>query len=316
MDHGNSAHSLEPRLSYRAPLSSELSPQDAKCGSTSTTVNVWPCTQMVSRNDVGTRKVRGGKHTSASPGKAEHHARSAPRSMKLVVLSLSSSGRSDAYVPHDRPRSAGRCLPESERRQRVRQQRVAHRVPHGNVQAARRRHRRLLRAASGHELARDVQVAHAAPQVDGAIRIVGPRGDGAQPLEAFVDEGDGHGERVRARARLVAQRVVDRAVGCGGVEAQRQHVRRGEVGLARLWPVDEVGEGEARLAALVEDSVRPAAPVAARSASQDVLEALEIVGRARRFELGDDGVYAARESGVQLLVADPQEAVHACGGQY
>mmetsp|Transcript_41184 Transcript_41184/g.129859 ORF Transcript_41184/g.129859 Transcript_41184/m.129859 type:complete len:321 (-) Transcript_41184:12-974(-) len=209
------------------------------------------------------------------------------------------------------PRKVGAALHEARRLELEQQRPVGRRVPHGNVKAARRRHRRLLRAASGHELARDMQVAHAAPQVDGAICIVGPRGDGAQPLEAFVDEGDGHGERVRARARLVAQRVVDRAVGCGGVEAQRQHVRRGEVGLARLWPVDEVGEGEARLAALVEDSVRPAAPVAARSASQDVLEALEVVGRARRFELGDDCVDAARESGVELLVADPQEAVHA-----
>mmetsp|Transcript_8001 Transcript_8001/g.23496 ORF Transcript_8001/g.23496 Transcript_8001/m.23496 type:complete len:248 (-) Transcript_8001:292-1035(-) len=198
MDHGSSAHSLEPRLSYSPAL----------VGTVSSRRKMWldlhhgECVALHADGLAQRRRHQKGE------GREAH-------------LRLAGEGGA--------PRKVGAALHEARRLELEQQRPVGRRVPHGNVQAARRRHRRLLRAASGHELARDVQVAHAAPQVDGAIRIVGPRGDGAQPLEAFVDEGDGHGERVRARARLVAQRVVDRTVGLRRVEAEGDHMRLGQV---------------------------------------------------------------------------------------
>ena len=60
-------------------------------GSTSTTTTFHPSRSTLRVLPVGCKKVRGEKRTSASAGKAESHARSAPRSMKLTVLTLSSS---------------------------------------------------------------------------------------------------------------------------------------------------------------------------------------------------------------------------------
>ena len=111
------------------------------------------------------------------------------------------------------------------------------------------------------EALRSCDVLHAAVELEClllvASRLASARVHRSQLAERVAYERHCHRHRVRHLVREaleVAQRRVDRREGGGRVEAERHHVRLGQVTLARVW-VREISFGENQSEASAEASV-------------------------------------------------------------
>mmetsp|Transcript_53237 Transcript_53237/g.140875 ORF Transcript_53237/g.140875 Transcript_53237/m.140875 type:complete len:414 (+) Transcript_53237:44-1285(+) len=132
-----------------------------------------------------------------------------------------------------------------------------------------------LRAALGHELVREVHVAHPAPKRRRALLL---HVESSQLLDPRGREGGSHGQRAGPPllvALIVAQRAVHEGVGVRGVQPECHHLLLGQLGLNRLGVLHEVVQVHAAAPFVPHPVVvRPLA----RGLVQDVVEPLEHLG--------------------------------------
>mmetsp|Transcript_35115 Transcript_35115/g.105621 ORF Transcript_35115/g.105621 Transcript_35115/m.105621 type:complete len:250 (-) Transcript_35115:527-1276(-) len=200
MDHGSSAHSLEPRLSYSPAL----------VGTVSSRRKMWldlhhgECVALHADGLAQRRRHQKGE------GREAH-------------LRLAGEGGEEGDVGAAFDERVG----DESQQHRLDARRIAHR----DGEVGRRAHGRELSAPPRRH------VLHAAVQLDTAdcfvwSRRVPVRLDRSQLAQRIAEQCDCHRQRVRLAALetlLVAQRVVDRTVGLRRVEAEGDHMRLGQV---------------------------------------------------------------------------------------
>mmetsp|Transcript_44144 Transcript_44144/g.143559 ORF Transcript_44144/g.143559 Transcript_44144/m.143559 type:complete len:471 (-) Transcript_44144:29-1441(-) len=174
--------------------------------------------------------------------------------------------------------------------------RVAERVLHRHRQRRGAAHRRELGAALGVEVRVALDVAHAAPHVDGLVGVLARRRHSAQPPQAVRDEGERHGEGVDwlvlaalVALLLLAEMAVDAAEGGRRVQPQSRDMMRPKSSQLRAGIGAKVCQSQASGPSLVHEAVRPlVVREVARPPVQHVLQTLPIGVRPVLMELALD----------------------------